>query len=87
MPHPSPEDPEDHSTIYLKDSAGRDVYVGHVTSDAGKQQASLFRIRSMSSRANFALHSKLDRYLATAEKIWDICEPQKAGRVLFREVP
>ena len=38
MPHPSPEDPEDHSTVYVKDSDGRDVCVGHVTTNPIKQQ-------------------------------------------------
>jgi len=38
MPHPSPEDPEDHSTIYVKDSTGKNICVGHVTTDTSKQQ-------------------------------------------------
>ncbi|KAJ9226790.1 hypothetical protein DTO027B5_1874 [Paecilomyces variotii] len=39
MPHSdSPNDPEDHSTVYAKDSAGHNVCVGHVTTDQNKQQ-------------------------------------------------
>ena len=38
MPHASPDDPEDHSTIKVKDSAGQDVCIGHVTTDPSKQQ-------------------------------------------------
>lgn len=38
MPHPILEDPKDHSTIYVKDFVGRDICVGHVATDAFKQQ-------------------------------------------------
>ncbi|GIK02901.1 hypothetical protein Aspvir_006964 [Aspergillus viridinutans] len=47
MPHSeSPNDLEDHSTIYVKDSAGRDICVGHVTTDPTKQQVMLRKIKS-----------------------------------------
>ena len=48
MPHPSPEDPDEHSTVYIKDSDGKNICVGHVASDSSKQKVSpasrLFRV-------------------------------------------
>lgn len=41
MPYPSDDDPEDHSTIFVKNSGGNNICVGHVTTDASKQQVSL----------------------------------------------
>lgn len=38
MPRPSLGDPDEHSTIYVTDSAGANVCVGHVTTDASKQR-------------------------------------------------
>jgi hypothetical protein len=38
MLHTSEMDTDEHSTVLMKDSHGRDVAKGHVTSDEGKQQ-------------------------------------------------
>lgn len=38
IPHPSADDPDEHSTIYIKDSAGKNVCVGHVATDPSKQK-------------------------------------------------
>ena len=38
MPHPSPEDPDPHSTILMKNQNGQKVCVGHVTTDPNKQK-------------------------------------------------
>jgi len=40
MPHPSAEDPDDHSTIDVKDAAGKNDCVGHVTTNPSKQKVS-----------------------------------------------
>ncbi len=42
MPHPSADDPDDHSTIYVKDSAGKNVCVGHVATNPSKQKVRLY---------------------------------------------
>ncbi|KAF2253494.1 hypothetical protein BU26DRAFT_601611 [Trematosphaeria pertusa] len=39
MPHPSNEDPNEHSTVVAQDTQGTQVAKGHVTTDASKQQA------------------------------------------------
>ena len=61
MPHPSADDPDDHSTIYVKDSAGKDVCVGHVATNPSKQKVRPYdEFRSCSGLLN--LHSQLNRH-------------------------
>lgn len=38
MPHPSDQDPEEHSTVLMEDSQGVEVAKGHVTTDESKQE-------------------------------------------------
>ncbi len=68
MPHPSADDPDDHSTIYVKDSAGKDVCVGHVATNPSKQKVKLYdESRSYSRLMN--LHSQLNRHHTRQRKL------------------
>ncbi|KFZ02709.1 hypothetical protein V500_00009 [Pseudogymnoascus sp. VKM F-4518 (FW-2643)] len=40
MPHPSPEDPVDHATVYATDKYGKTVCVAHVTENPKLQTVS-----------------------------------------------
>ncbi len=69
MPHPSPEDPANHSTVYVKDSAGKDVYLEHVTIDKSKQQVSLFSETNRHWIGQRIPCSQLNRYIRWPTKL------------------